>query len=371
MKSAITLLFLLVSSFFGFTQQAKPGYQIVDDMALYRVEYETDDNIFVPAGEQDLHKKHFLIPLKRFSKMRLWMMVPGRSSLLIDGQFIEYYPSNNKVTLNIDSLYLALERDTLGLTLYHESDGLADFEGYIINPGIKEASKYDFFEVQKRSENEVRNYFLIMLILMVTIFSIIYKAYPRTFNAMFRRVLAIRVLSGEEITKSTSLTAAQWYMVLMHSAVLSFLIMLLYQNGILRINLLWIQGWQAIWQWMALTVFVLIFYMIKYLLIQYISVLFDIRQAIRLFFYEYFRLAFLFFGLLFSLLIVFYVAEWNAFYTIIQISAAVVVAFFIFRFIFLYLKLRNYTSFKNLHLFSYLCSTEIIPSLIVIKYFFF
>jgi hypothetical protein len=123
---------------------------------------------------------------------------------------------------------------------------------------------------------------------------------------------------------------------------------------------------KAIAAWVLLSVLIFVMLMIKLLLIWTFSRLFALKDVVRFQFFNFIRSlyiasAFMSVALLFYFMIG---SEGINFYYSLLIAACV---FLIFSVFLLYFKLMSRAHFSVFHLFSYLCGSEIIPLLILIK----
>ena len=123
-------------------------------------------------------------------------------------------------------------------------------------------------------------------------------------------------------------------------------------------------------QWIKLTFFILLFLVGKLSLISVFSYLYRATEITALQFFNFIRLFFFTFGVISLLMLCFFIAKvlspaW--YFNLFYVAAAI----FIFWELIIFLKLMSRVSFRIFHLFFYLCASELIPFVILIKVVFY
>jgi len=121
--------------------------------------------------------------------------------------------------------------------------------------------------------------------------------------------------------------------------------------------------------WLAILTIVLFLMILKYLLISIISTLFHVSDKTNFYFIEFLRMAMIFYSMVFVVLSFLVINQFYLVEDVLQSIMTIVVIFNIMRFIILYFKFRRTVPMKSLHLFSYLCTTELIPIILGMKFF--
>ena len=106
-----------------------------------------------------------------------------------------------------------------------------------------------------------------------------------------------------------------------------------------------------------------------YLSIIHIFSYFYELKRINFYFIEYLRMAMIFYSLVFVALSYTVINNFYSLNTLLKTLIFIVIAFNFIRLIIIYFKFQRNMSIKNLHLFSYLCSTELIPMIIGLNFF--
>ncbi len=123
---------------------------------------------------------------------------------------------------------------------------------------------------------------------------------------------------------------------------------------------------QGLWQWLKLSTAVMIFLVVKLIILSGLTQLFNFREAIGPQFYNFIRLCFFVFtlsGLTCLCYFIFKIQSEEA-YTWVLKS---INFFLVFWFMVIGLKLLSRSSFRFFQLFSYLCASELIPIVILVK----
>lgn len=124
--------------------------------------------------------------------------------------------------------------------------------------------------------------------------------------------------------------------------------------------------WGAIAQWIKLSSIILLFLFLKIILILSLSYLFGMTEIGGLHFLNWVRLIVVFFGALTLAVFVYFVSHgYDA--NVYEVFLKLVVWATGLWIILLFLKLANKVSASMFHLFSYICATELIPFLLIVK----
>ena len=127
---------------------------------------------------------------------------------------------------------------------------------------------------------------------------------------------------------------------------------------------------EVFFQWLKLTTIILFILLGKLIVISLFSYLYKAREITALQFFNFIRLFFFTFGLI-SLLVVFFfigrVLNPTWYYNLFYVAACL----FSFWEIIIFLKLMTRVPFRIFHLFFYLCASELIPLVILIKVVFY
>lgn len=229
----------------------------------------------------------------------------------------------------------------------------------------------DVVIVEPRVRDPFQNFFIIASIIVLIYFTVLYTFYPRSLAEYFSltRAISPRELD-ENLLKTRPFTGINISIYIFISLIIGLLI-----YSIIHLANLFPEELQyypessfiGIWYWLKLStnIFALIF--LKYILITIFSNLFVVNEFVSSHFYNSLRLLFM----LAVLLMLITGALYYGFvknHTILYFSIYSVLLYSIpFISLIIYLKLMNSSGYKKLHLFSYLCGTELIPYVIILS----
>jgi hypothetical protein len=124
---------------------------------------------------------------------------------------------------------------------------------------------------------------------------------------------------------------------------------------------------QGLWVWIRFATLIFVLLILKYILIWTFKELFRIKAFIHSHYYNYVRLGLLVYVLFAGILFVSYFTFFKVDPAYYRFLGYLLLSALILRVIILFFKLMNSSSHSVLHLFSYLCGTELIPLLIVVS----
>ena len=129
--------------------------------------------------------------------------------------------------------------------------------------------------------------------------------------------------------------------------------------------------WDYMGDWAVFSLLLLGFLLAKRFITQIFGEIFQMRSAIYLQVFEFLRSIFILLTVALLMYVAFFyisvgVADW-----FIRHMPAFTIAFVFFALLLMFYKLAFETRYQKLHLFSYLCATEILPALILLKWMFF
>jgi len=317
---------------------------------------------------------HFYLNLNKYKEYYLSLDIPDNTSLFIENKIVGFYENAQTKNFPIDSLLNEYGLNHILITIFSEENlpevllsNVVDFSPKK-NTGM---NKVDFSS-PVRMLNDFNDFNLLSVLLIIILGISIRTSQEKLFKEYFnvRKIFTLNFKS--EALYSVSFLSTQ------------NLISLLYYGLIVGFSItnfvVWITPDSILSFWDNPTLGSLVFAIILSLAVTFIMVLkypmlilitniFVFRKATTIHYYEYLRFSFIISLMLFILSII------NNVYQGILISnfthqlGWLLVFLVIARSIFIYLKLIKLKSFRKLHLFSYLCSTEIIPLIILLKFF--
>jgi hypothetical protein len=367
MDRLFVVAFLLTLSSLTMAQSDNQSYHLVEDL---RPEWLTIDQHkqYVPFVARDRANPSIIgvhLDLEKYAGNQLRCCVPAHTSLLIEKEILTSVERPRCVVYSIDSLRDAYQRADLLLTVYQPASRLAQIELQIINDTSAPLTQPHPIVARLLSPKE--NFFVLGLVFILMLYATLINHYPKTFRNLYNlpRILALR--SREEDLRIRLISEPHTLFLVQHCLVVAYLFIVLIPN---------VDQWVSfgrfaslgtgsyLWLWLLLSLIVLITVWAKYLIVVLFGSLFKLKQLMYLHMFDFMRLSMMFWGVVFLLAIC---THYN-FIVHEQIYARALtylfVAFALARVLILYLRLFRNSALKNMYLFSYICTAEIIPLLV-------
>ena len=349
------------------------NFLVAEDLRLDWVFYDENEKVMLPfLDNSDAYPVaiHLTIDLDKGKEAYLMLDIPENTSLFLENKFVKSHDVNVLRYYSLDSLRAIFEMDKLQLTLYNKEsfNNPSDAKiGFIhktfqstinVNPIVER-------DVDRRSE-----YLKIIILVLFTFFVLLHTLFPaELLDFLSLSTLVTFRYTNTALTKYRTLTKTQSLVIIYEALLLAGILIIFlnyYNNPLGQVFFLKIN---PVFGWLALFGIVLLFVLLKFILISVVSALFGLTDRINFYFIEYLRMAMIFYSILFVILSYTII---NHFYIVDVLSEGLIISVIFFnliRFFILFFKFRRTISMKSLHLFSYLCTTELIPIIIGLKFF--
>ena len=310
---------------------------------------------------------YFLVDANRNKNALLRIESKKEFSILVEGRLILSH-KKGVILCDLDSLS-ALYSNPLNFSIVRSA---VDISTMLI-PKEEVPLKDD--TLAKRKEQYFLNFSILASLILFTFFVVLLRTNPKltfdylNFAKLFsvqereENIMTIRITSSVNLLfyTFTSLLAAFLLLIILHYAYADLSLDNLFHVNTVK---------DGFTQWMKLTVLVLVALIGKLILIGVLSYLFKATEIMAIQFFNFIRLFFFTFGVISLLAVLFFMANVHnpAWYFGL---CYVLVGIFIFWEIIIFLKLMNRVSFHIFHLFLYLCASELIPLVILIKVVFY
>lgn len=316
------------------------------------------------------------IPLKSFPLSYLQIKVPEESAVYLAGVLWDLSISDTVYQLPMSAIkhLVAEEQEQIELVIFKPEiePGQVSVQKVNFQPG--ETGQVLVFEIKeefsRRVTDDFKEFFflsVLIILLLVTIFRIIHPSVFRIFlNPRF-------LVTAEELTDT--LTTSRFFSsaLLFYLLVVNLVLMLLAISGIYFLNVDLINYKLAndldslFFFWLFGTVIGTIMIFIKYLWLKLLSFVFAIPKFEIPHFLYMLRAVSL--GLLFILVVIVF-AYANQSANLLNLIVLLIQSYFIFYLAatsMLWILMTNKLALKNYHLFSYICTAELIPFLVITK----
>ncbi|MGB3780595.1 MAG: DUF4271 domain-containing protein [Tunicatimonas sp.] len=364
MGKLFVIVFLLTLSYPAKAQSDDKPYHLVEDL---RLEWLTIDqhNRYVPFVASDRANPTIIgvrLDLEKYAGNQLRCCVPAQTSLLIEREILTSVDRPRCLIYSIDSLRNAYKQPVLLLTVYQPASKLSQVELQVVNnTSAPLAQPYPIFSRILSSEE---NFFVLGLVFILMFYATLINHYPKAFRNIYNlpRILALR--SREEDLRTRLMSEPHTLFLIQHCLVVAFLFIVLVPDVDQWIP----SGWftspgvgSYLGLWLLLSLIVLLTVWIKYLIVVLFGSLFKLKQFMYLHMFDFMRLSMMFWGVVFLLAICVHYnfAVRDDIYK--HALTYLFIAFALARVLILYLRLFRNSTLKNMYLFSYICTAEIIP----------
>ncbi|NJN27942.1 MAG: DUF4271 domain-containing protein [Cyclobacteriaceae bacterium] len=349
------------------------NFLVKKDMRLDWMFYDARDKVMLPFLDHSPQYPvaiHLALANEYGHEAMLLLEIPGGTSLFLQNKFIWHYAEDTTARLLIDSLTHLFGNKTLQLTLYNGEAFASPANAKIGFEQSNFKSATTVNPISKRILDHRGDYFKIIILLLFTFFVILRTLFPSDlFDFLDFRTLFTFRYTDTLISKYRSITKTQILVVVFQAALLSALLIVFFYYYHNPFDQYPFMSTNPLLSWVTFVGLILVLFILKYVLISIFSFLFGMEDRINFYFIEFMRMSMIFYTLLFVVLSYVIINKFYLLEDLIDGLVLYIVAFNILRYIMLYFKFRAIVSMKNLHLFSYLCSTELIPIILGIRFF--
>lgn len=357
------------------------SFLLVKDLKENLLEYSQSHDSYIPYVKGTPFNSAaavFVLPLKEYQDYQLLVQPPAEAALLINRTIVDYYEGSGSVFYPIDSLR-RLYGDTCIISVFHPS-----LQPHLLEVKVIGRQPYsyadagssiseDFLEVVEREGKSFSNFFIIGVLLLLAVMAILRNVFPKVFVSYYdiTRAAALRVRDEANFTMKLSGRGHLAFLVF-YSLLFGFLLMVLLQTaGEIEtvFSFLKVSGFGTyLYAWLLLSVIVFFFQLFKYWLLRIVAGVFNVPDFAGIHFFDFLRLSQIFYTLVFVLVLLLFLGADAYVGTGSAILIRVVAVFAVIRLLLIFFKLLHLSSFRKTYLFSYLCTTEILPLLIGLKF---
>ncbi len=358
----IRLLLLLL-----LTQSSWAAPTVVKDLRLDWLAYK-DDRYF-PIGDDDgvdLRTIYFSVDPAAFKGQYLSTAAPEEWSLFVNRKLIF---SGTKKLFNLDSLARIYE-GKLFFAVY-STTGVSRLTTAIVSPS---APVIQSEHVEPRRPTFFRDYGILAAAALLLFFLALLRTNPQLTLDYFSFAKIFSVQERNENLLASRITSSANLLFYVFCALLTgFLLTAVFYTGgsyFLVSRFVTINSFSAaLGVWMRLSLFILLLLAAKLMIVLFFSSLFNFRETVSFQFFNFLRFV-LFTSVVMALLSLGYFVfkgEQAVFYERLIVLALMLLSA---GSVMVLIKLLARAPFSFFHLFSYLCASEIIPLVIIIKIFF-
>lgn len=359
----------------GLANAQAPDSQIViiHDLRNDLLVFDEAGRSYVPfVGESIANETSvsFMLDVQKHKNYNLYVQAPAGTSVFLEGKLIAVADTRKDMFFGIDSLGRMYDKDSLLTTLYNKRFG--DQHVTIAISRFKDEKSADEkagtvdIEFNRRETSDFPDFFVLGIIILLIVYALVINFFNKKFLSFYNLGRAFSVNIREEVAfKGKIFDGDNLPIFLAHSLLVAFvgIFLLLAIDAETPV----ISGFgRAFRYWFIIAFLVFIFFILKYWLLLLLGQLFKLPFVNR-HYLEYVRLSKIFFAIAFLAIVILYMGANLELFNIGPIMAKFLILFLILRVLLLYFKFSNSSSFKKLYLFSYLCSTELLPMIIGLK----
>ena len=381
----VILLLALSSSFCtsaaGQTQKARTEFDLIENLSDQWLVYDNVYQSYVPYL-QDRYPVQYTLNLvldpAKYRSYRLLLEAEQPCYLFVQSKLVRLIGAQERVSLDLDSIQNLAKSQTLLLTLYNPEGHAVAPLAQVVFPHVQHVqvatvTAKDELEAKLRTKNTFTNFLIVAAVFVLGLYAFLWNYHPKAFSQYFNlRFMVPGALREDVPLINKPLSGGSLLFVLAHSFLLSlFYITVQQSSDKLFANILVVdatgQFWPVVQYFLMMSGLIFALLLGKYLLIQAVGSVFKLSGVTHVHFYEYLLFSRVFYTVVvFLQFALFLVAPvWVS--VIAEVVIWIVLLFNIVRIVIINSVLSRLTSAKNLYLFSYLCTTELIPLLIGIK----
>lgn len=290
---------------------------------------------------------------------------PETITLFINGQLIK---KGLFINLNIDSLKAVLGSGVLQVTIYQKAIQESGLQT-VLESKISETLPDTEFREQQFSS--FRDFAIIGMLILMVMLIVIIQLNPKLAADYFSVTKIFSMREGEDSQAYSRITSSINILFYAYSSLmLSYYLMIIFHflspHYAIALAFEATTFWEAIFQWLELSLLMLGLFFLKIVLVYGLSFVFGMREIGGIHFFNWVRLLLGVFGVLTVILFLYFISHGyrESFYGFLLGMMSWVLAGWT---VLIILKLSRQMDHSIFHLFSYICATELIPFLITIK----
>ncbi|CAN5463441.1 hypothetical protein BH23BAC1_BH23BAC1_02930 [soil metagenome] len=356
------------------------NFTVIKDLENDLLIFDDKQNIYQPYLKNTsgtFPTLSYLLDLKSFSGYKIMNCFPRGSSIFIDKKIVFFSREAGCTQLNIDSLRIKYRKDSLLITIFNPNKQFKEVSVKIVSEkSLQQKNDNDksSLAVVPREFSDYNDFFIVGILVLMILLAIIYNRNPKHFLEFYNLQKAVSFKIRAENYISVKYISSSYLLFLMlHSLIVGFILLTIihfyhsFGNFFQFIDTS--DFWSSFLSWMKISLIIFSSLIIKYLIVTAIAQLFNLRGFYIIHFFDFVRMSLIFFLLILITIGIFLFAFAFEEQFWFQPLMYIIGGFFIIRMFILFLKLYKYAPFRNLHLFLYICSTELLPILVGFKIF--
>jgi hypothetical protein len=323
------------------------------------------ENKYVAFGqsEKPVNTIYFTVKPNNFKGDYLVLTGANHFSIMLNGELI--LDQIKKIVLSIDSLKKNYPESAFFFAVHQEqSITQADLE---TNVQSKVIAATVLEKEHRRLETSFRD-FVVTATLVLFIFLVgLIRLNPRLSSDYFSVTKLFSLRDSDIDQFYYRLTSGNILFYVLTSLILAFYLIVIGQFVKIEVTELNMEGYSAhVLTWLKVSVIIFALLFVKMFIVYVVASLFGVRDIAGLHFFNFIRLLLIFIGILTLILATYHLlhGQQKDFYNFFLQALGWILGGWV---ILLFLKLTNRVRYTMFHLFSYICATEIIPFLLIVK----
>lgn len=364
------LLFIIIYCLSGFLAGSSFGADttVVKDLSHDWFFYDKGSKSYLPLVSRGLFKEntiHFDITPSQYLNGLLHIKSDKPLSVFINNGIVDIVQGEKYYSL--DSLSRAYNGQPLHIALYNKNLNVFGINAEVVKmtPGSQTHLSESVVVVKPRGENLFQNFMVGGLIVVAAFLAALYNYFPRTVSDFFKATKAFSLReSDENLIKSRPLNQVNLLFYLYLSFLIALVLMFISNVGDIHMetSLFYPRGFlDGMWKWVKLSLILFGWFIAKLLLVSNMSALFRLGNFSVSHFINYVRLTLFIFTIGLIIIILSYYGFEVLSTSYYRGVLSIIFVLMGLRVLILFFKLLSTASYKTLHLFSYLCGTEVIP----------
>lgn len=284
----------------------------------------------------------------------------GITDLYVNNNFFERISEEGRVIIGLNELRELAHSEDLFITVFAEKGKLSLSGSYLSRKAPpKQLTGNKLYQLIPRTFSSNKDQVLILFYILVLLFVIAKVSFFRVFNGFFNWSNMLRNIPPEENLLTSTLGKPSIYFLILMACIIG-LELTIYEliSGVESINVLL--------RFFYMSFIVIAVIILKYFFLKWFGALVGASGFYKRHYYEYLRIVFSIALLLLLPLLIIYL-QGKDYPLILEVFFLIGCGIGVFR---LLLIASRQVSFSFLYLFSYICTSEIVPILIVTKFLF-
>ncbi len=293
----------------------------------------------------------------------------GTNTLLINKKGVTVF--NDMIIMDLDSLSGISTLQIYTFTLYNQNWIYGNrLSTTLTTPTLNTADDSLVRDLGRRHESDFTEFFTISSLILLTIIAILINRFPKESNEYSAISYSLNFQNREEaLITARPFNRNNFPFLGLDALLIGFFISSLKVLAPQHIEMNFLRGAPSSYyiDWLEISLVVFLLLIGKYFLISAFNRLYHLGEFRFVQFNNSLRYSIWVFLLVFIILVLSYLSFRQPHLHVYSFLINMVVFLLIIRLFILFFKLMNYSDYKNFHLFSYLCATEIIPFLVLYK----